>query len=56
MMGKFLVTAAVLLAAGPAVAAVQVIGNSSARLCYEAAAAQGNPTPLEFQRCDAALA
>jgi len=56
MMGKFLVTAAVLLAAGPAVAAVQVIGNSSARLCYEAADAQGKPTPQEIQRCDAALA
>jgi tetratricopeptide (TPR) repeat protein len=60
MMGKSLVSPAILLGASllgasPAMAAVQVIGSSSARLCYEAADAPGKPTPEELQRCDTAL-
>jgi tetratricopeptide (TPR) repeat protein len=56
MLGKFLIPGAILLGASPAIAAVQVIGSSSARMCYEAADAQGKPTPDELQRCNAALA
>jgi tetratricopeptide (TPR) repeat protein len=55
MSGKFLVTTAVLLVAAPAFGAVQVIGSSSARLCYEAAETQGKPTAAEVERCDTAL-
>jgi tetratricopeptide (TPR) repeat protein len=60
MFGKFLVPAVVLvgaslLGATPATAAVQVIGSSSARMCYEAADAPGKPTPDELGRCNAAL-
>jgi tetratricopeptide (TPR) repeat protein len=55
MMGRFLVAAAVLLVAAPAFGAVQVIGNSSARMCYESAEAQGKPTPDELRRCNDAL-
>jgi tetratricopeptide (TPR) repeat protein len=54
-MGKFLVSAAALIAATPATAAVQVIGSSSARMCYQAAESGGKPTPDELQRCNTAL-
>ncbi|MDB5669231.1 MAG: tetratricopeptide repeat protein [Alphaproteobacteria bacterium] len=55
MMGKFLVSAAALMAASPAIAAIQVLGSSSARMCYEAAEAPGKPTIDELQRCSTAL-
>jgi tetratricopeptide (TPR) repeat protein len=40
----------------PASAAILVIGNSSARLCYEAADAPLMPSPTDIARCDSALA
>ena len=52
---KFLAAAAILAVAAPAFAAVQVIGSTSARMCYEAAESQGKPTPDELQRCNVAL-
>lgn len=55
MMGKFLFCAGALMAAGPAFSAVQVLGSSSARMCFESADSQGKPTPDELRRCDAAL-
>ena len=42
MFGKFLVSTAALLAAAPAFGAVQVIGSSAARMCYEAADSPGH--------------
>ena len=39
MIGKFLSAAALIVVAGPAVAAVTVVGNSAAQSCYQAAAA-----------------
>jgi tetratricopeptide (TPR) repeat protein len=55
MLGKFLIPAAAMLAATPAFGAVQVIGSSSARMCYEAADTQTKPTADALQRCDLAL-
>ena len=51
------VVMAVLLAAVsvPAGASVMVIGNNSARLCYEAAESTLSPTNDDFRRCDMAL-
>lgn len=54
-MGKFLFAAAVLLAASPAAAAVTVLGNSSARLCYEAAESRSSPTATALRTCDEAM-
>jgi tetratricopeptide (TPR) repeat protein len=54
--GKFLLFAAA--AAGfafPASAAITVLGNTSARLCYEAAEARYKPLPMNIARCDEAL-
>ncbi len=45
MGSKFLFAAAALLVASPAVGAVTVIGNSSARLCYEAAESRSQSEP-----------
>jgi tetratricopeptide (TPR) repeat protein len=54
-MSKFLFAAAALLAASPASAAITVLGNSSARLCYEAAESRGNPTLNVIRTCDEAM-
>ncbi|HEX8263509.1 MAG TPA: tetratricopeptide repeat protein [Allosphingosinicella sp.] len=55
MRSKFLLAAAALLAASPAAAAVTVLGNSSARQCYEAAELRGNPSLDVIRTCDQAL-
>jgi tetratricopeptide (TPR) repeat protein len=55
MMGKFLAAATLAMVAAPAFGAVQVIGSTSARLCYESADSQGKPSPDELQRCNVAL-
>jgi tetratricopeptide (TPR) repeat protein len=54
-MGKFLFAAAALLAASPGAAAVTVLGNSSARLCYEAAESRSAPTAGVLRTCDEAM-
>jgi tetratricopeptide (TPR) repeat protein len=57
MIGKILFgTLTVLALAAPGHAAVIVIGNSSARLCYEAAEARLVPERGSLQDCDSALA
>ncbi len=43
------------IAAAPAQAAITVIGNSSARMCYEAAETELPPQRLEIEHCDRAL-
>ena len=55
MGSKFLFAAAALLAASPAAAAVTVLGNSSARLCYEAAESRGLPSTGSIRTCDQAM-
>jgi tetratricopeptide (TPR) repeat protein len=56
MTKRQLLTAALLAAlAAPASAAVFVIGNSDARLCYEAADSPMLPGPRDIRRCDEAL-
>ena len=52
---KFLFAAAAVAVASPAAAAVTVLGSSSARLCYEAAEARGQPSELALRQCDDAL-
>lgn len=47
--------AAAILAAAPAAASVTVIGDSAARVCYEAARSGLMPTPEDFATCDRAL-
>ena len=54
-LGKFLLAAGALAAPAPLTAAVMVIGNSSARLCYEAAETRPSPDAGDFAHCDAAL-
>jgi tetratricopeptide (TPR) repeat protein len=54
-LGKFLLAAAAAAIAIPASAAVTVIGNSSARLCYEAADSRLSPSRATLSRCDEAL-
>ncbi|HYG48397.1 MAG TPA: tetratricopeptide repeat protein [Allosphingosinicella sp.] len=54
MRSKFLFAAAALLAASPATGAVSVIGNSYARMCYEAAEAR-TPSIAAMRNCDQAL-
>jgi tetratricopeptide (TPR) repeat protein len=44
------------LAAAPAAAAITVLGNSSARLCYEAAEKEMPPQRMELENCERALA
>lgn len=46
---------AVCVAAAPASAAVVVLGNSNARLCFEAADSPMNPDTRDVRRCDDAL-
>jgi len=41
--------------AAPAGASIVVLGNSDARLCYEAADRPAYPTPQDVRRCDDAL-
>lgn len=55
MGSKFLFAAAALLAASPAAGAVTVLGNSSARLCYEAAESRANPSMTLIRTCDQAI-
>ncbi|HYD37561.1 MAG TPA: tetratricopeptide repeat protein [Allosphingosinicella sp.] len=55
MGSKFLFAAAALLASAPAAAAVTVLGNSSARLCYEAAESRSNPSMSVIRTCDQAM-
>jgi len=55
MTGKFLVAAALAALSTPAAGAVLVLGNSSARLCYEAAEARVSPARDSLAECDAAL-
>lgn len=55
MTGKFLFAAALAAFSAPAGGAVLVIGNSSARLCYEAAEARVSPGRDSLADCDAAL-
>ncbi|HEY0312386.1 MAG TPA: tetratricopeptide repeat protein [Allosphingosinicella sp.] len=56
MTGKFLFGAALAAFAGPAGGAVMVIGNTSARICYEAAEARASPAWDSIGNCDRALA
>ena len=52
-----IVIAALLAAvASPAFGAVTVVGNTSARMCFEAADSPMRPTPVELRRCDDAFA
>lgn len=55
MGSKFLFAAAALLAASPAAGAVTVLGNSSARLCYEAAESRASPSLTVIRTCDQAM-
>lgn len=56
MLKRLLFTAAAAAAvASPAAAAVTVLGNSSARLCYEAAEARTMVSAGTLQYCDSAL-
>jgi len=55
MTGKFLVAAALAALSTPCGAAVLVLGNSSARLCYEAAEARVAPARESLAQCDMAL-
>ena len=55
MGSKFLFAAAAMLAASPAAGAVTVLGNTSARLCYEAAEARIPPSHALIRRCDEAI-
>ncbi|HEY0412759.1 MAG TPA: tetratricopeptide repeat protein [Allosphingosinicella sp.] len=52
---RYLPAAALALLAGPAAAAVTVIGSTSARLCYEAAEARTTAGPDGMNRCNEAL-
>ena len=55
MGSKFLFAAAALLAASPAAGAVTVLGNSSARLCYEAAESRTSANISAIRTCDQAM-
>ena len=52
---RFLVCAALAITAGPAASAVMVIGNSSARLCYEAARSTMSPVRSTLETCNRAF-
>jgi len=51
----YLIAAALVVCAAPASASILVIGNSDARLCYEAADSPINPDSIDLRRCDDAL-
>ena len=53
--GKYLAAALLASVAVPASASVLVIGNSSARQCYEAADSTIPPTATDIATCDSAL-
>ena len=53
--GKLVLAALLAACAAPASAAVLVIGNSDARLCYEAADSPLMPAVRDIRRCDEAL-
>ncbi|MDB5691480.1 MAG: tetratricopeptide repeat protein [Alphaproteobacteria bacterium] len=53
--GRTLIAAALAASAVPAVAAVTVLGSTSARLCFEAADARLTPSRESINRCDQAL-
>jgi tetratricopeptide (TPR) repeat protein len=53
--GRLLLIVALASVAAPAAAAVTVIGNSNARMCYEAAEAKGTAGPDGLDRCNRAL-
>ncbi|HEX8224218.1 MAG TPA: tetratricopeptide repeat protein [Allosphingosinicella sp.] len=55
MRSKFLFAAGALVVASPAIGAVTVLGNSSARLCYEAAESRSNPNVGVLRACDQAM-
>jgi tetratricopeptide (TPR) repeat protein len=55
MRSQFLFAVAALLAASPAAGAVTVLGNSSARLCFEAAESRSNPSLGVIRTCDQAM-
>jgi tetratricopeptide (TPR) repeat protein len=52
---KYLLAAIVAAAAAPASAAVFVVGNTDARMCYEAADSPIAPAVRDIRRCDEAL-
>jgi tetratricopeptide (TPR) repeat protein len=54
--GRTLIAAALAATAVPAGAAVAVLGSSSARMCFDAAASVVPPTRDSITRCDEALA
>ena len=52
---RYLLAALLASASFPALGAVTVIGNSSARICFEAADSPMMPTPGDLRYCDEAL-
>lgn len=52
---KYLIAALFAAASVPALGSVIVVGNSSARMCYEAADSPSHPTLRNVRDCDAAL-
>ena len=52
---KYLVAAALAALSVPAIASVTIVGNSSARLCYEAADSPLTPTVADLRTCDQAF-
>lgn len=52
---KLLAAALLAAVATPASAAVLALGNTDARLCYEAADSSSMPSQADVRRCDAAL-
>jgi tetratricopeptide (TPR) repeat protein len=52
---KYLFAALVAASSVPAIGSVIVIGNSNARMCYEAADSPANPSLRNVQDCDTAL-
>ena len=55
-MGRYLCAALLAAVSVPALGAVTVIGNSSARMCYEAADSPSLPNVRDMRYCDEALA
>lgn len=53
--GKIVLTALLAATSIPAFAAVQVVGSSDARICYDAAESNGVPTLYAIQTCDRAI-
>lgn len=53
---RYVLAAALAALAVPAFGAVTVVGNSSARMCFEAADSPMHPAMRDLQHCDAALA